>query len=50
MEFGVDADMTHKLTSDMRSETDKLLIVKLSPNVTNIGEIVWLQNQRVLTQ
>ena len=39
MEFGVDADMTHKLTSDMRSETDKLLIVKLSPNVTNIGEI-----------
>tara|TARA_Y100000768_G_scaffold252558_1_gene191879 strand:+ start:173 stop:1084 length:912 start_codon:yes stop_codon:yes gene_type:complete len=39
MEFGVDAEMTHKLTSELRQQTDKLLIVKLSPNVTNIGKI-----------
>ena len=39
MEFGVDADMTYKLTSKLRSITNKLLIMKLSPNVTSIEEI-----------
>jgi len=39
MEFGVDADMTYKLTSKLRNMTDKLLIMKLSPNVTSIEEI-----------
>ena len=39
MEFGVDSDMTYKLTSKLRSITNKLLIMKLSPNVTNIEEI-----------
>ena len=39
MEFGVNADMTEKLTSEMRSRTDKLLIMKLGPNVTCIEDI-----------
>ena len=39
MEFGVDSDMTYKLTSKLRSITNKLLIMKLSPNVTSIEEI-----------
>ena len=39
MEFGVDANMTYKLTSKLRSITNKLLIMKLSPNVTSIEEI-----------
>ena len=39
MEFGVDSDLTSKLTSELRSRTDKLLIMKLSPNVTDISEI-----------
>ncbi len=39
MEFGVDAKMTHRLTSELRKITNKLLIIKLSPNVTSIGEI-----------
>ncbi len=39
MEFGVDPGLTSKLTSELRSRTDKLLIMKLSPNVTNISEI-----------
>ena len=39
MEFGVNANMTYKLTSKLRNMTNKLLIMKLSPNVTNIEEI-----------
>jgi dihydroorotate dehydrogenase (NAD+) catalytic subunit len=39
MEFGVDCTMTEKLTKELRSRTDKLLIMKLSPNVTSIQDI-----------
>ena len=39
MEFGVSCDMTEQLTKDMRKRTDKLLIMKLGPNVTSIEDI-----------
>ena len=39
MEFGVNSNATYKLTSKLRSITEKLLIMKLSPNVTNIEKI-----------
>ena len=39
MEFGVDCDMTAKLTSELRKRTKRLLIMKLSPNVSNIVSI-----------
>ena len=39
MEFGVSPTVTEKLTSEMRKITDKLLIMKLSPNVTDITSI-----------
>ena len=39
MQFGVDAVMTESLTSEMRKHTNKLLILKLSPNVTKIEDI-----------
>ena len=39
MEFGMDADMTYKLTSKLRNITNKFLIMKLSPNVTSIEKI-----------
>lgn len=39
MEFGVDCDMTEKLTKKLRTHTDRLLIMKLSPNVTDISAI-----------
>ena len=39
MEFGVDKVMTQKLTEKLRQLTDRLLIIKLSPNVTNIEQI-----------
>ena len=39
MEFGVDCDLTKKLTEKLRSMTEKLLIIKLSPNVTDISTI-----------
>jgi len=39
MQFGVDCDMTSQLTSELRQRTDKLLIMKLSPNVTDIAAI-----------
>ena len=39
MEFGVDKEMTQKLTEKLRQLTDRLLIIKLSPNVTNIEQI-----------
>ena len=39
MEFGVNSEMTYELTSKLRAMTDKLLNMKLSPNVTNIEKI-----------
>jgi dihydroorotate dehydrogenase (NAD+) catalytic subunit len=39
MEFGVDCDLTEKLTARLRKLTDRLLIMKLSPNVTDIAAI-----------
>ncbi|MBC8197310.1 MAG: dihydroorotate dehydrogenase [Candidatus Marinimicrobia bacterium] len=39
MQFGVDCSMTEQLTKRLREKTDKLLIMKLSPNVTSIQEI-----------
>ena len=39
MEFGVDCDMTSKLTEQLRKITDRLLIMKLSPNVSDIVSI-----------
>jgi dihydroorotate dehydrogenase (NAD+) catalytic subunit len=37
--FGVDADAAHEVVSSVRAETDKVLIAKLSPNVTDITQI-----------
>ena len=39
MEFGVDCDMTEKLTEKLRGLTERLLIMKLSPNVSDIVSI-----------
>jgi dihydroorotate dehydrogenase (NAD+) catalytic subunit len=39
MEFGIDCDMTAKLTEELRSRTDRLIIMKLSPNVSDIVSI-----------
>ena len=39
MEFGVDKKMTRLLTEKLRERTEKLLIIKLSPNVTDIASI-----------
>ena len=39
MQFGVSSDMTRKLTQELRKRTDKILIMKLSPNVTSIQDI-----------
>ena len=39
MEFGVDAAMTEELTSELRKRTNRLLIMKLSPNVSDIVSI-----------
>ena len=39
MEFGVDKTMTAELTSELRKRTDRLLIMKLSPNVSDIVSI-----------
>ena len=39
MEFGVNPEMTKKLTKELRLRTDRLLIMKLSPNVTSIVDI-----------
>ena len=35
--FGTDPEVTHKVVSEVRKETDLTLIVKLSPNVTDIA-------------
>jgi len=39
MEFGVDAQLSNQLISDLRRHTDKLIIAKLTPNVTDITKI-----------
>ena len=39
MEFGVDREMTAKLTEELRKRTERLIIMKLSPNVANINSI-----------
>jgi dihydroorotate dehydrogenase (NAD+) catalytic subunit len=39
MEFGVDCDMTAKLTEELRKLTDRLIIMKLSPNVSDVVSI-----------
>ena len=39
MEFGVDCGLTEQLTTRLRKLTDRLLIMKLSPNVTDIAAI-----------
>jgi dihydroorotate dehydrogenase (NAD+) catalytic subunit len=39
MAFGVNREMTEKLTVQMRKHTNRLLIMKLSPNVTCIEDI-----------
>ncbi len=39
MSFGVSAQMTESLTTELRKCTSKLLVMKLSPNVTSIEDI-----------
>ena len=39
MELGIDAELSNKLVTDLRKHTEKLLIVKLTPNVTDITKI-----------
>jgi len=39
MEFGVQAELTAQLTARLRALTDRLIIIKLSPNVTDITSI-----------
>ena len=39
MEFGVDREMTAKLTDELRKRTERLIIMKLSPNVSDINSI-----------
>jgi dihydroorotate dehydrogenase (NAD+) catalytic subunit len=43
--FGVDAKVVNELTSELRKLTNKELIVKLTPNVTNIVEIAQAAKQ-----
>ncbi|NHZ84253.1 MAG: dihydroorotate dehydrogenase [Planctomycetia bacterium] len=39
MELGIDAELSNKLIAKLRKHTEKLLIVKLTPNVTDISRI-----------
>lgn len=39
MELGVNAELSNKLMTELRKHTEKLLIVKLTPNVTDISKI-----------
>ena len=38
-QFGVSSKLTNQLTKELRSRTKRILIMKLSPNVTSISEI-----------
>ncbi|WP_034600874.1 dihydroorotate dehydrogenase [Clostridiisalibacter paucivorans] len=40
--FGTDKDMVYRITKSVRDSTEKPLIVKLSPNVTDIKEIALM--------
>ncbi len=39
MELGVSAELSNKLITEIRKQTEKLVIVKLTPNVTDITKI-----------
>lgn len=39
MELGVNAELSNNLMTELRKHTEKLLIVKLTPNVTDISKI-----------
>jgi dihydroorotate dehydrogenase (NAD+) catalytic subunit len=39
MELGIDAELSNRLITELRKHTEKLLIVKLTPNVTDISKI-----------
>ena len=39
MELGIDEGLSNKLIAELRKHTEKLLIVKLTPNVTDISKI-----------
>ncbi len=39
MELGVNAKLSNKLITELRKHTEKLLIVKLTPNVTDISKV-----------
>jgi len=39
MELGIDAELSSNLITELRKHTEKLLIVKLTPNVTDITKI-----------
>ena len=45
MSFGVNPKVTEKLAHEMRKVTDRLLIMKLSPNVTSIEDIAIASEQ-----
>ena len=45
MSFGVDPKVTEKLAYEMKQITDRLLIMKLSPNVTSIEDIAIASEQ-----
>ena len=45
MEFGVSCKMTEKLAKSMKEITDKMIIMKLSPNVTSIQDIAIASEQ-----
>ena len=45
MEFGVNPKITENLTLKMRNMTNKMLIMKLSPNVTSIEDIAIASEQ-----
>ena len=45
MAFGVNPKITEQLTSEMRKITDKLIIMKLSPNVTSVEDIAIASEQ-----
>ena len=45
MEFGVSCEMTEKLTKELKKNTDKMIIMKLSPNVTSIQDIAIAAEQ-----
>lgn len=44
MELGVDAELSNRLITELRKHTEKLLIVKLTPNVTDITKIAKAVN------